>query len=181
MATSVMEGIEMAAEAAVKYEPLVAACARRYEGRGAEYDDLAQEGRLAVLRIARRVNAAELARALIRGVPSAVRDAAERMTRRGRPGRASRAATVSLSSSQDADGEGVELEELIEDPSCEDSRASAELRATLELCFTDKERATASALMRGMTIEEIAADGGQSKSAVAMRIRRMRKKLMVDI
>lgn len=41
-------------EITAKYTPLVLSLARKYQGRGAEYDDLVQEGYIALIKLAPR-------------------------------------------------------------------------------------------------------------------------------
>ena len=66
------------------YTPLVKATACRYQGRGADYEDLVQEGYLALLfLIPKCPDMKWLAHFLKNNLPGIVRDAAVRM-RRGR-------------------------------------------------------------------------------------------------
>ena len=65
-----------------RFEPLVRATARHYAGRGADFDDLVQEGFLALLLLLPRCRVPEaLPLFLKQGVARAVRDAARRLRR----------------------------------------------------------------------------------------------------
>ncbi len=62
------------------YRPLVRATARQYRGRGAEFDDLCQEGYMAIVRLLDRcVKEDHVALFLRMAVKRAVRDAARRL------------------------------------------------------------------------------------------------------
>lgn len=79
-----MNGEAQVREIVDSYTPLVRATARRYEGRGADYEDLVQEGYLALLiLIPKCPDMKWLAHFLKNNLPGLVRDAAARM-RRGR-------------------------------------------------------------------------------------------------
>jgi len=66
-----------------KYTPLVKSLARRYEGRGADFDDLMQEGYLAMLKLAPKCKKREyMALFLKRRLPAKVRNAARRLRRK---------------------------------------------------------------------------------------------------
>jgi DNA-directed RNA polymerase specialized sigma subunit len=85
-------------EAVVRdFTPLVRKTAARYEGRGAEREDLIQEGYLALLTIVRRYNKNKLSTALAINLPGLVRNAAARLRR------ARAMESVSLSGDEDAD------------------------------------------------------------------------------
>lgn len=63
-----------------KYSPLVKAVARRYAGRGAEYEDLVQEGYLALLILFKKCRDKQwLAAYLAKRLPGYVRNAAKRL------------------------------------------------------------------------------------------------------
>ncbi|MDL2264283.1 sigma-70 family RNA polymerase sigma factor [Synergistaceae bacterium OttesenSCG-928-I11] len=153
------------------FAPLIAAVARRYEGRGAEFDDLKQEGYVALLQIARATNKRHFVQTLARTLPGRVRDAAGRM--RHADGTLSLYAPVS-------DAEGTDetlLCETIADPDAGERTAGVELRAAFDTGLTAVERATAHALAEGHTYDEIAAETNATKQAVANRVRNMRRKL----
>jgi len=66
-----------------EYTPLVRALAKHYEGRGAEFDDLVQEGYLALLKLAPRCRKKEyLALFLQKRLPAKIRNAAQRLRRK---------------------------------------------------------------------------------------------------
>ena len=70
----------MKEELIAKYEPLVKATAKRYAGRGAEYEDLVQEGYLALLILNEKCTDKEWLTAFIaRRLPGYVRTAAQRL------------------------------------------------------------------------------------------------------
>ncbi len=88
------------------YAPLVKAAAAKYQGRGAEYDDLVQEGYMAVIILAPQCRDRKwLPLFLKSGIPRSVRDAAERLRRRAHD-----------------DGGDVPLESLEETAVAEDER-----------------------------------------------------------
>lgn len=68
-------------ELAEAFTPLVRSLARKYEGRGAEKEDLVQEGYLQLVRIARSVGRRQFLKAVSSRLPGLVRDAASRMRR----------------------------------------------------------------------------------------------------
>jgi RNA polymerase sigma factor (sigma-70 family) len=150
------------------FAPLISSVARRYEGRGAEFDDLKQEGCLALLQIARRANKRQFLRTLSRTLPGRVRDAAKRM--RGGSN------TVSLYETTPGT-EDTPLCETLPDPRAEERMESAELAATIERSLSAREYATAYALAEGRTYDEIAARTNATKQAVANRVRRIRQRL----
>lgn len=100
---------------AEKFTPLVLSVAKRYQGRGADFEDLVQEGYLALIILAGKCRDMKwLPLFLKKRLPAAVRDAASRM-RRFR-----------------ADGEELLLEEIEETQGAEDEKyGEAELREML--------------------------------------------------
>lgn len=158
-----------------RFTPLIMKTARRYEGRGAEREDLEQEGRLALIVIASACAGDDIRAMLASRLPAMVRDAAERMTRRGRPGRPQKRKSVSLSETA-TDGE-AELGETIEDPCAARMMEGAELAADIERSLTPEEMDIARSLAMGMTYDEIARREGVTRQAVWNRVRRMRRKL----
>ena len=147
-----MSGEAQVREIVDSYTPLVRATARRYEGRGADYEDLVQEGYLALLiLIPKCPDMKWLAHFLKNNLPGLVRDAAARM-RRGR-----------------AQGDEVLLEE--------EGYREAELRAILFRVLTPEELDLTQALLEGFKQREIAENLGVSQQAVAARLRKIRDKL----
>ena len=149
-----------------EFAPLVRRVARRYEGRGAEREDLEQEGYIALIEIARRYGTKEMALRLKRHLPGYVRDAASRMWRPAR--------FVSLS---DDEGEETPLADLLSDARAEEDVSVFELMDALERYLPKEEMALARALGSGMTQDEIAAVTGESRSTVGRRIANLRRRL----
>lgn len=156
-----MSGEAQVREIVDSYTPLVRATARRYEGRGADYEDLVQEGYLALLiLIPKCPDMKWLAHFLKNNLPGLVRDAAARM-RRGR-----------------AQGDEVLLEEIEETAGAEEEGyREAELRAILFRVLTPEELDLTQALLEGFKQREIAENLGVSQQAVAARLRKIRDKL----
>ena len=156
-----MNGEAQVREIVDSYTPLVRATARRYEGRGADYEDLVQEGYLALLiLIPKCPDMKWLAHFLKNNLPGLVRDAAARM-RRGR-----------------AQGDEVLLEEIEETVGAEEEGyREAELRAILFRVLTPEELDLTQALLEGIKQREIAENLGVSQQAVAARLRKIRDKL----
>ena len=145
------------------YAPLVKAAARRYQGRGADYEDLVQEGFLALLiLIPKCPDMKWLAAFLKNNLPGYVRAAAARM----------RAPRVKA--------EEVLLEEIEETVSEDESMkryTEAELRTILEKQLTLDELDLTQALLEGFTQKELAEILGITQQAVAARLRKIRRKL----
>ena len=156
-----MNGEAQVREIVDSYTPLVRATARRYEGRGADYEDLVQEGYLALLiLIPKCPDMKWLAHFLKNNLPGLVRDAAARM-RRGR-----------------ALGDEVLLEEIEETAGAEEEGyREAELRAILFRVLTPEELDLTQALLEGFKQREIAENLGVSQQAVAARLRKIKDKL----
>lgn len=156
-----MNGEAQVREIVDSYTPLVRATARRYEGCGADYEDLVQEGYLALLiLIPKCPDMKWLAHFLKNNLPGLVRDAAARM-RRGR-----------------AQGDEVLLEEIEETAGAEEEGyREAELRAILFRVLTPEELDLIQALLEGFKQREIAENLGVSQQAVAARLRKIRDKL----
>ena len=156
-----MNGEAQGREIVDSYTPLVRATARRYEGRGADYEDLVQEGYLALLiLIPKCPDMKWLAHFLKNNLPGLVRDAAARM-RRGR-----------------AQGDEVLLEEIEETVGAEEEGyREAELRAILFRVLTPEELDLTQALLEGFKQREIAENLGVSQQAVAARLRKIKDKL----
>ena len=156
-----MNGEAQVREIVDSYTPLVRATARRYEGRGADYEDLVQEGYLALLiLIPKCPDMKWLAHFLKNNLPGLVRDAAARM-RRGR-----------------AQGDEVLLEEIEETAGAEEEGyREAELRAILFRVLTPEELDLTQALLEGFKQREIAENLGVSQQAVAARLRKIKENL----
>ena len=156
-----MNGEAQVREIVDSYTPLVRATARRYEGRGADYEDLVQEGYLALLiLIPKCPDMKWLAHFLKNNLPGLVRDAAARM-RRGR-----------------AQGDEVLLEEIEETAGAEEEGyREAELRAILFRVLTPEELDLTQALLEAFKQREIAENLGVSQQAVTARLRKIKDKL----
>ena len=146
---------------AFEYSPLVKAAAARYQGRGAEYDDLVQEGYMALVMLAPRCGDRQWLPLFLKNrLPYHVRDAATRM-RKWR-----------------ADGDEVLLEAIEETAGAEEEKyGEAELRETLRRLLTSEELDMTQALVEGFTQAEIARTLGISQQAVAARLKKIRDKL----
>ena len=144
------------------FAPLVASLARRYEGRGAEAEDLRQEGCLGLVRIARSVTRRQLTRAVSHRLPGLVRDAASRMRRPD--------GLVSLTPTDD---EGDEAELYIADGRAEADLADVELRAALERALRPRELALVEALMAGERASELSRRMGVSRAVFRKRLARI--------
>lgn len=141
-----------------RFYPLVAATARRYAGRGAEFDDLVQEGYIVLLRLIPRCpDRARLAEFLKKRLPGLVRTAAKRAWRSN--------GTIPLD----------ELETMGKEP-------SAEVLENLWECIpedrlTGDERRLVLMLANGLGQKDAARYFGITQQAVSARIRALRRKL----
>jgi RNA polymerase sigma factor (sigma-70 family) len=148
-----------------EFEPLVRYAAHRYEGRGAEFEDLLQEGCLALVTIARRTAKRQMAYRLASLLPAKVRDAAARMRRRD--------GIVPL----ETESEDEPLEFYIPDERAARDFEEVEIAAVLESLPDETDRVIARASMDGQTRDEIARALGVTKQAVAYRLAGIRKAL----
>ena len=148
-------------EAVRAYKPLVKAVAKRYQGRGAEYDDLVQEGCLALLILVPKCPDPQwLALFLKNHLPGYIRDAAARLRRAY------------------AVGKGLPLEELEEILGAEEQNyREIELREMLMRALSPDEFDITQALIGGYSQREIARTLGVSQQAVAARLKTIRKKI----
>jgi RNA polymerase sigma factor (sigma-70 family) len=141
--------------------------ARKYAGRGAEREDLVQEGYLSALRMIKERSKKHLKKALDNCLMGMVRDAAQRM--RYREG------TVQLSQCDGEDeGEPSLKVENLPDERAQDEVREIEIRCDLERELPPEEANIASLLMKGYTHAEIARDMGISQQAATMKVKRMR-------
>ena len=139
-----------------RFQPLVKATARRYEGRGAEFDDLVQEGYVALLELIPRCGEpGKLPLYLKERLPARVRAAARREWRHN---------GLSL---EDIEGTGEEPADL-EEPSFPDPLVET---------LGQKEKKIADLLTEGYTQKEISEQFGISQQAVSARVKKMRQKL----
>ena len=147
----------------LEYAPLVKAVAWRYQGRGAEFEDLVQEGFVALLLLIPKCQDKEwLAYFLKRRLPGYVRAAAARL--RGQAGR----------------GEFVfleEIEEIISENDTPKRMDEAELSDLLKRTLTKEETNIVQSLTGGFTQKELACSLGITQQAVSAKVRRIRYKL----
>ena len=148
---------------ALSFTPLVMAVARRYQGRGADYDDLVGDGYAALLKLGSQCPDDDpLPRFLVRRLPAIVRDAAARYRKR----------IMSECSIEAAEEEGIELR----DPMDLESYISTEL-FFYGVPIRREDFLLAQDLIAGMTQEEIAKDLGISQQTVSYRIKKLREQL----
>ena len=135
--------------------------AKRYQGRGADFEDLVQEGYLALILLTGKCRDMKWLPLFLKNrLPAAVRDAAARI-RRSCPC-----------------GDAPPIEEIAETHGTEDEKYSeSELRELLFRALSADELDLTQALMEGFTQREIAGTLGISQQAVAARLKRIRKKL----
>lgn len=166
------------------FAPLVKKLARRYEGRGAEREDLEQEGYLALVRLARSGTLRGGAgRALSRHLPGYVRDAAARMRRRD--GVVSLYASACTDDGEDAPAwaeslpDGRALEAVAEMEAFDEVeslfRAGGPDDPKKPSGLDGLDRKIVDALAGGMTQREIALRVGRTQQCVSHRIGRIRR------
>lgn len=141
-----------------QFYPLVVATARRYAGRGAEFDDLVQEGYMVLLRLIPRCSdRTRLADFLKKRLPGLVRTAAKRAWRSS--------GTIPLD----------ELEVMGREPSAAVLENLWEYIPEDEL--TSDERRLVLMLANGLGQREAADYFGITQQAVSARVRALRRKL----
>ncbi len=146
-----------------EYTPLVRSLARRYYGRGAEFDDLVQEGYIALLvLIPKCPDMTWLAAFLKNNMPGYVRNAAARLRTRS-----DAACEVLLE----------DIEETVGEDESQKRYSEAELREMLRAALTADELDMTQALMEGFTQKEIADTLGLTQQAVGARLKKIRAKL----
>ncbi len=139
-----------------RFRPLVLATAKRYAGRGADFDDLVQEGYLALLQLIPRCQRPELLPLYLKKrLPGRVRTAARREWKQN---------TLPLE----------EIEGTAAEPGIAPQEPAAE---NLGKILNEKERLLAALLIEGNSQKEAAVRLGITQQAVSARIGRMRKKL----
>ena len=145
------------------FRPLARSLARRYAGRGAEFEDLEQEAYLAMMDLMPRCPVGRvLAAHLVRHLPGRVRRAAERLRRPLAP----------VWWGPDLD----DLEELLPCPASGRIAERVEAADLLER-MNEEDRGLALRLADGETQAEIAGSLGISQQALSARLRRMRARL----
>ena len=143
--------------------------ARMYEGKGAERDDLIQEGCLAAIRLIRDREPGDVDHAIRTSLRGMIRDASARL-RRPR-------FTFQMSYWPENDDGSARLEDFVPDPSSADEARNAELMYDLERCLDEGEMEIAMMLLGGRTHEDVGRLFGISKQAATKRINKIRKKL----
>jgi len=143
------------------FRPLVKAAARTYKGRGAEFDDLCQEGSLAVLRLLDKCTKEDHVALFLRmAVKRAVRDAARRLRWRENP--ADLEAYEDLAAPQD-------LAALFDEP--------MEIELLLRKISNAQDRLIVMRLAEGATQGEIARELCLTQQAVSARLGPIRRTL----
>jgi RNA polymerase sigma factor (sigma-70 family) len=146
-----------------KYAPMVKATARRYAGRGAEYEDLVQEGFLALLILIRKCADKKWLTAYIaKRLPGYVRTAAQRYR-----GLRSKACFVDFEF----------IPEVVFDPFEEDRRKIIEIIHTIKKILLPEEYIIARDVLDGWTQNDLASKYDISQQAVSARMKKIRAKL----
>ncbi|MDR1916061.1 MAG: sigma-70 family RNA polymerase sigma factor [Synergistaceae bacterium] len=150
------------------YGPFVSHLAHRYRGRGAEPEDLRQEGYIALFELARRFSKKQYKRVVSNFLPGIVRDAAASLRHR--------AGTVQLSACEDSDSQDAALmpADKVEDGRSADDLEQIELMDAIERKLSGPDLTIVNELLRGFTHAEIAARLGISQQAASKRIARLR-------
>jgi RNA polymerase sigma factor (sigma-70 family) len=143
------------------YRPLVRSTARQYRGNGAEFDDLCQEGSLAIMKLLDKCTSEDhLALFLRLAVKRAIRDAARRLRWKERP----------------ADLEPYEEMAVPEDLSAIFDEP-AEIHLLLMKLSDTRDRTLVLRLAEGATQAEVAAELGLTQQAVSARLAHIRRTL----
>lgn len=144
------------------YTPLVKATAYRYQGCGAEFEDLVQEGYLALLILIPKCQDLQwLSYFLKSRLPGYVRAAAQKL--RG----CRKKQSIELG----------KVEEVLADSKSTTQRAESDLRELLERTLTQSELDLTQALLEGFTQKELASLLNITQQAVSVRVHKIRKKL----
>jgi RNA polymerase sigma factor (sigma-70 family) len=140
--------------------------ASRYSGRGAEYEDLEQEGYLAILSCLREYSKRETRRRLGSSLKGIIRDRAAKQRRREN--------TVRLSQCDDDSDEALLKEEHIADAASAGDFSLVELFDALERVLKSDDMRVAGMLMDGWTQAEIARRFNVTQQSISKRIARIR-------
>jgi RNA polymerase sigma factor (sigma-70 family) len=143
--------------------------ASKYTGRGAEYEDLKQEGYLAILSCLREYSKRETRRRLGSSLKGIISDRAAKQRRREN--------TVRLSQCDDDTDEALLKEEHISDASAAGDFSLVEFTDTLERVLKSDDMRVAGMLMDGWTQAEIARRFNVTQQSISKRIARMRTAL----
>ena len=140
-----------------RFHPLILSTARRYVGRGAEFEDLVQEGNLALIRLALQcTDPDEFPAFLKKRLPGLVRTAARREWRK----------------------QAESLDDFLEksqEPRTEPAFRVADPR--IERALLPEEAILVQMLVDGYSQAEIAGSFGITQQAVSARVRKIRQKL----
>jgi RNA polymerase sigma factor (sigma-70 family) len=157
-----------------EFAPLVGRLARRYEGRGAEREDLEQEARMALVKVARRVTEKErMAYYLASFLPGMVRDAAASMRTKG--GKIEFAQFASPEDDDLADGAGTE--QSVPDERSRRDFEDVELSAAIDALPDETDRTVIRAIAEGRGILEICKLTGVTYKTLRRRLNRLRESL----
>ena len=153
----------MKEELIAKYEPLVKATAKRYAGRGAEYEDLVQEGYLALLILNEKCTDKNWLTAFIASrLPGYVRTAAQRLRGLRRKTNFADFDTVA---------------DLLIDPSEVERRLLIEILEILKRKLRPGEFIMVCDAMDGWTQSDLAGKNNITQQAVCARLKKIRAKL----
>jgi DNA-directed RNA polymerase specialized sigma24 family protein len=169
-------GIDCEAERMLRwltaFEPLIRKLGRMYEGRGAEYEDVAQECRLYLIRKVLTRSDGELAKVLFDCLRGAARDAAGYMRRVTAWDRSS---SIDC---PDTDGEGNETELSIADLRAIAEFAWIDFDASMEASLSKEDYGFIKMMADGASRSEAAEKIGVTRQAVDYRIKRVRRALL---
>jgi RNA polymerase sigma factor (sigma-70 family) len=140
-----------------------------YEGKGAEHDDLLQEGFLAALKVIRNKSEKAAYRSFGTSLRGMVRDAAARLRRRPD--------TIQISICARDDGEATYMEDFIADDATADAAETVELMSDIERRLGAKDMEIVRLLIEGYTHAEIGRELDISQQAVSVKIAKIRQTL----
>ena len=147
------------AEDILRFRPLVLATAKRYTGRGAEFDDLVQEGYMALLELIPRCPKRDLLPLFLKSrLPGRVRAAARRFWRC-------------------AEHHGFEPLDELEGTPLEPSVPPVETDDGVSRLLSPEELRMARMLAEGWSQKETAKRLGVTQQTVSFRLRRLRERL----
>lgn len=143
----------------LRFRPLVLATARRYTGRGAEFEDLVQEGYMALLELIPRCPKRDLLPLFLKSrLPGRVRAAARRFWRC-------------------AEHQGFEPIDELEGTPLEPSVPPVEIDDGVSPLLSPEELRMARMLAEGWSQKETAKRLGVTQQTVSFRLRRLRERL----
>lgn len=146
------------------FEPLVRATAFRYYGRGAEIDDLLQEGYLALVTLIPKCPDMDYLPGFLKErLPAYVRNAAARLRHRN--------------SGEHGEVLLEDIEETVGEQESRHKFSEAELSELLQRTLRPEELDMTQALLEGFSHREIAEVLGISQQAVTKRLKNIREKL----